>query len=75
MWEEWIEGSGHGGRAGPSSPGGTYCGEEDEAGRESHLQLLGRSLDSESGDKRWGALGLLSCDAFAERDWIQLFLE
>lgn len=56
-------------------PGGTYCGEEDGAGRESHLQLLGRSLDSESGDKCWGALGLSSCDAFAERDWIQLFLE
>lgn len=75
MWAEWVRVSGHGERAGPSSLGGTYCGEEGGAERGSHLQMLGRSLDSESGDRCWGALGLLPSDAFAVRDWIPLFLE
>lgn len=74
-WAEWLAEPGCGGRAGARSPGGTYCGEEGGAGRGSHLQLLGRSLGSESGDKCWGAPGLLSCDASAARGWIQLFLE
>lgn len=75
LWTQWVDEPGLGGRLGPGSLSGTYCGEEDEVGRGSHLQLLGRSLGLESGEQCWGTSGPLPCDASAARDWIQLFLE
>lgn len=61
---------------GRQSQGGTHCGEEYEAGKESRPPVPGRSLGLEYGDRCWdlggqGAPGLQSSDALAAVGWTQ----